>query len=62
MKSKEIEYAAYRGDTFIAVGTIDYLAKVTGLTVNTLKHRSRPSGQARVKANGIIVYKVDDEE
>lgn len=51
------EYAAYRGDEYLGIGTIEELAKLTSLSPSTLYHRSFPVGHKRVKENGIKLYK-----
>lgn len=55
------EYAIYKGDEFIAIGTIKELAEKTGYAESTLRFCTRPSSMKRSKGNRLIVFKVEDE-
>lgn len=56
------EYALYKGDTFITMGTLAEISKETGITERMLKYYTFASTQRR-NPNGRAVVKieVDDE-
>lgn len=54
-------YALYKGDTFIDLGTIEYLAKVLNVSKRTIHFYSTPSYRKRSE-NGYIVIRIEDEE
>lgn len=56
------EYALYKGDVFITLGTIDEISEETGVAKHLLKHSSFPS-YAKRHPNGrkLIKIEVDDE-
>ena len=58
---KKVEYAAYKGEDIIGVGTIDELAKTTGFTKQTLKFSATPTARKRNKGNKLVLYKIEDE-
>lgn len=45
------EYALYRGDELIGMGTYEELAKITGLTTATLGQIGTPSYYNRLKSS-----------
>ena len=55
------EYAIYKGDEFIAIGTIKELVKKTGYSETTLRYCTHPASRRRNKGNRLIVFKVEDE-
>lgn len=64
---KLTEYALYKGDKFIDVGTIRELAKRTGINPNTLKYIAAPIHHKRVSGREIendtlIAYKLESED
>lgn len=63
-KSKRIirTYALYKGDKFIDMGTLDYLADLLGVKPKTILFYTTPSYQKRVRENSYIVIKVDEKE
>lgn len=55
-------FAVYRGDSFVAVGTLQELSKELGIKVKTLKWKSTPSGHKRGTYDKTLrVYKVEDD-
>ena len=60
---KTVCYAVYRGDTFIDLGTAEYLANKLKMKVDTLKFHARPVYKRRVKGiyqDNLIVIKIED--
>ena len=55
------EYAIYKGDEFIAIGTIKELAEKTGYAETTLRFCTHPASKKRNKGNRLVVFAVDDE-
>lgn len=55
------EYAIYKGDEFIAIGTIKELVKKTGYSETTLRYCTHPASKKRNKGNRLVVFAVDDE-
>lgn len=56
------EYAIYKGDEFIAIGTIKELAEKTGYSETTLRYCTHPASRRRNKGNRLIVIQVEDDE
>ena len=54
-------YALYKGDEFIDIGTIDYLANLLKVTKKTIMFYSSPTYLKRTKGNGWVVIKVEDK-
>lgn len=59
-KSKYL-YALYKGDTFIDIGTKEYLAKLLNVTKKTIGFYSTPTQIKRHKDNAYIVVRIDEE-
>lgn len=62
-----MEYALYKGDEILAIGTIKEIAKETGVKVDTVKYYLTPSYLERIKArkkaeNYRIMVKLEEEE
>ena len=55
------EYAIYKGDDFIAIGTIKELVKKTGYAESTLRYCTHPASKKRNNGNRLVVFSVDDE-
>lgn len=55
------EFACYKGDEFIAIGTIKELAEKTCYAESTLRFCTHPASMKRSKGNRLIVFKVEDE-
>lgn len=56
------EYALYKGDEFIDLGTVAELAKRNGLSESTIRFYSRPAYLKRIKKKDkcLIVIKIID--
>ena len=55
------EFACYKGDEFIAIGTIKELAEKTGYAETTLRFCTHPASRKRNKGNRLVVFAVEDE-
>lgn len=70
-RSKYQEYALYKGDRFICLGTAEEIAQKTNLTAKTIQWLSTPAYKKRVTSrknynenynNAKIVIKLDNTE
>ena len=57
--SRMKEYALYKGDKFIDIGTKDYLAKKINVSEKTITFYSSPAHLRRIKDSAWIVVKLD---
>ena len=62
-----MDYALYRGDDLIIIGTLEDLAKEMGIKVASVKWYMSNSYQKRMdkmknKDNAVIIFQIDDEE
>ena len=55
------DYALYKGDKFIDLGTIKYLSKKYNLSEKTLRYYAMPTGIKRAGKNGYIVIKIEGD-
>ena len=55
------EFACYKGDEFIAIGTIKELVEKTGYAETTLRFCTHPASKKRNKGNRLVVFAVEDE-
>jgi len=55
------EYAVYKGDQFIGLGTADYLANKLGVSVETIRFRSTPTYKKRVTDDALITVRIEDD-
>ena len=66
--AKPFEYALYRGDEFLDVGTIRQLSKNLGIKENTMrylasnKHYERVSSRKSSACGSLIAFKLDESE
>lgn len=62
MYDPKITHAVYRGDTFIAVGSLEELASLLGVKIETVKKYTMPShwDRALSYAKRILVIKLED--
>ena len=58
MKMTEDEYALYKGDKFIDLGTIAYLANKYHRTEKSIKYLTLPSVHKKSHGNMLLVYKI----
>ena len=61
-RTQKVEYALYRGDEFIMVGTVAEIAEKQHVKENTIKFYASPCHRRRTKRKGYILIKVDDDE
>jgi hypothetical protein len=66
-KASRKEYAVYKGDEFICLGTINECAKFLGINPKSVRHLMTPSYIRRVekrKNNGdfLVMFRLDDEK
>lgn len=54
-------FALYRGDQFIDLGTIEYLANLLGVKERTIKFYSTPTYQKRNNYQGYVVIRIEDD-
>jgi hypothetical protein len=59
---KLVEYALYKGDKFINIGTKEYLAKLLNVRKETIEFYASPTKLKRNKDNGYVVVRIDDDE
>lgn len=55
-----MEYALYKGEELISIGTIDELAKLRGVKPATIKFYGTPS-HAKRNRNGLRLVKLEDD-
>lgn len=58
-KSKYL-YALYKGDTFIDIGTKEYLAQKLNINIRSIEFYMSPTYQKRNNYKGWVVIRVDD--
>lgn len=60
------EYALYKGDTFIDIGTAEYLAKLLNVKKETIKWLASPSARKRRRhgedSNATICVRINMKE
>lgn len=61
MKHKK-EYALYKGDKFIDIGTKKYLAELLNVKIETIEFYTSPAHLRRSKDNRYIVVRIEDED
>lgn len=57
--TKEKEYALYKGDKFIDIGTKEYLAKILNVKKETIEFYASPTYQKRTKDNAYVVVRIE---
>lgn len=57
----KFEYALYKSDEFIDIGTKDYLAKLINVKKETIEFYSTLTYLKRTKGNGWVVVKLEKE-
>lgn len=62
MRTQKAEYALYRGDEFIIVGTIKEIAKKQHVKESTIRYYASPCYRKKTKGKGYILIKVDEDE
>lgn len=56
------EYAAYKGEKFLAMGTVRELSKKLNLKESTIRKYTTNWAKKRSKENSIIVFQIEEEE
>lgn len=56
------EYAAYKGDEFLTVGTVYEIAEELGISVQKAKYYTYDSYKKRGKGNAIVLELLTDDE
>ena len=59
--SRMKEYALYKGDKFIDIGTKEYLANLLNVRKETIEFYASPTQLKRNKDNGYVVIRIDDD-
>lgn len=59
--SRMKEYALYKGDKFIDIGTKEYLANLLNVRKETIEFYASPTQLKRNKDNCYVVVRIDDE-
>lgn len=54
------EYALYRGDEFLKIGTTQELADYLGVKIRTILFYASPTYLKRTNGNGYVVIKIED--
>jgi hypothetical protein len=60
--SKTLEYAIYKGDDFIMIGTIYEISNKLGISPQSVEFYGRPAHHKRVGNNGLVAVPLRDEE
>lgn len=56
------EYAIYKGDEFIMIGTARECAERIGVKPDSIRFYSSPVYRRRMRENGILALALDDED
>ena len=56
------EYAMYKGDELLGVGTLKEIAEQTGVKYRSIMHYKTPSYQGRTSEKGRRLIRIDEEE
>lgn len=58
-----MEYAAYKGDEFLCVGSLQEIAQYTNKTIDHIRWLKSPSAQKRNdKTNKILIIEIEEYE
>lgn len=62
MGRKKLEYALYKGDEFIDIGTLEELAKKLNVSTKTIRYYKTPAYKRKGKedANRKVLIRIDD--
>lgn len=55
------EYAVYKGDQFIDLGTTDYLANKFGVPRKTIWYWTAPAYWKKNKGNSLVAIRIEDD-
>ena len=56
------EYAMYKGDSFVDLGTIAYLAEKYHKKKKSLKYLATPSAHKRSSQKSLLLYRINEDE
>lgn len=56
-----MDYALYKGDDLLAIGTMKEIAEQMGVKYRTIMYYKTPSQSKRTKGNGRILIPLEDE-
>lgn len=56
------EYAVYKGDEFLAIGTTKELSKKLNIKEETIRKYATNWAKKRSKGNSLIVFRVEEDE
>ncbi|CAM3605350.1 hypothetical protein ERUR111494_02480 [Erysipelothrix urinaevulpis] len=56
------EYALYKGDDFITIGTAQELSDYLNVKKNTIYFLATPENKRRNKGNRLVVVKIEEDE
>lgn len=59
-KAEYVEYAMYKGDKFIDLGTISYLAKKYHKKKKNLRFLAKPCVHKRSTKNMLLLYRIEN--
>lgn len=59
--TKKKEYALYKGDKFIDIGTKEYLAELLNVKKETIEFYASPTQLKRIKDNAYVVVKIEED-
>ena len=59
---KQKQYALYKGDTFIDIGTKEYLANKIGVDTKSIEFYMSPTYQRRNNYKGWVVIRIEEDE
>ena len=54
------DYALYKGDDLLAIGTLDELAEFRGVMRNTIYYYSMPTNKRQDRGNKVVAIKLED--
>ncbi|BAK15834.1 hypothetical protein SSIL_1411 [Solibacillus silvestris StLB046] len=54
------DYALYKGDELLAIGTLDELAEFRGVSRNTIYWYSMPANKRQDRGNKVVAIKLED--
>ena len=54
------EYALYKGEDLLAIGTLDELAEFRGVSRNTIYWYSMPANKRQDRGNKVVAIKLED--
>lgn len=61
-ENEPVEYAMYRGDQFIDLGTVTYLAEKYHKKKKSLKFLGTPSAHKRSTKNSLLLYRIENDK